>query len=376
MVDKSAHSGLGKSLSKIKTSLSNRFKKPESLGNPNPKTYKSGFDITESEILTKSNNAFIGSGNNIEHQSGSSSILPTFENLRLKSNYESHNSYNMENLEKDELDRICNDYKDKYGTDFLDVGLQTYIEAVIDTKNFRNRCYQILSKKLNYLNKYNNRIMPLNHRNDSQSNTPINNLFPKLYQSSETDSVKDVFQTHNISSCSIHKSTQHGTYSDVNLHSRDRTNSLDKPESVYHSANPLGNVSDFSEKCSYDNLLTPQKVYNSNNDLSSFINKYNYLNSSSTKKLYVGGNSDSCRFDDENSEIDTDHAILSYNQKLELLKRMGIGNDYIANKLCDKFDSTFNSNELKDIKEFNLFYKQNLKHQLDLNQQLSLDFLQ
>ncbi|EAN31496.1 hypothetical protein TpMuguga_04g00144 [Theileria parva strain Muguga] len=370
MADKSGHLSLGKSLSKIKTSISNRFKKPESSPNPNPKTFKRAFNILEEEIPTKSNNTFNCSVNNIEHPSGSSPISPTLENLTLKSNYDSQNLYTMENLEKDELDRICSEYKDKYGTDFLDVGLKTYIEAVIDTKNFRNRCYQILSKKLNYLNKYNNKMVSSVNCNNSQFDTPVN-LFPKgSYQSSEPDSTKDGFQSH-IASSHLHKNTQHSTYSRPNLYSRDQSNSLEKPESVTQSVNRVGNVD--SEKF-YENLLTPQKVYN--NDLNSFINKYNYLNSSSNKKLFIGSNSDSFGFDDENSEMETDHAILSYNQKLELLKRMGIGNDYIATKLCDKFDSNFNSNELKDIKEFNLFYKQNLKHQLDLNQQLSLDFLQ
>ncbi|UKJ89448.2 hypothetical protein MACJ_002699 [Theileria orientalis] len=440
MVKQSARNSIGRSFSKLRSSISNSFKKSNNLSksssnyeeNLNNESLEPSGSFRDHKLMFSDRNNNVratfsepaspelgdSARNNHEdfgmpksshkgahslnlgYSNGDSSASSKDQYSARSSNHQLWNDY-VKYLSKDEFDRIYRDYVERNGRDFLNVGLRTYIDAVIETKRFRNRCFHVLS------------------RNSAISRSP-SYFNHEGISSSNADPVYRSYSTPEPSCTRIHDK-KYSAHPGNGLSYDHNSNSFGSNETSYSDANNYSGFGNDSGNL-VEEEFTPQRVpfsqgrqgHSSGADrpfketisealhkIDDFISNYDYLNSANRFKdfkppdasspsshpvpsganLPLAVSSPTADNSARRPNVELNYEVLSHNEKLRLLEKIGIDDDYIAKRVCSKFSGRAGSNafvannEKRSLEEFNLFHKENLKHQLDLNEQLSQELL-
>ncbi|UKK02457.2 hypothetical protein MACK_002550 [Theileria orientalis] len=431
MVRQRARNSIGRSFSKLRSSISNSFKKSTDLSksssnyeeNLNNESFEPSGSFRDHKLMFAGRNNNVSStfsepaspeldnaaGNNNEdfgalnssHKGAHSLNLGYFNgdsySARSKDQYSARSTDNqlwndyVKYLNKDEFDRIYREYVERNGRDFLNVGLRTYIDAVIETKRFRNRCFHVLSRNsaISHSPSY------FNHEGSSSSNadpvyrsylTPepsYARIHDKKYSAYPGNGLSYGYNSNSFGSNEI-------SYSDGNNYSRlgnDPGNIVGDnftPERMPFPQDRQGH----SSAADRPFPATPAETVHKFDD---FISNYDYLNSANRFKDFKPPDTSSpsshpvaspmADNSARHATAELNEEVLSHNEKLRLLEKIGIDDDYIAKRVCSKFSGRagtkafVGNNEKRSLEEFNLFHKENLKNQLDLNEQLSQELM-
>ncbi|BAM42392.1 conserved hypothetical protein [Theileria orientalis strain Shintoku] len=439
MVKPRARNSIGRSFSRLRSSISNSFKKtsdlPESSSNYGENLNNESFEPSGSFhdhklMFSRSDNnvraafpepaspdlddsapndeAFGApkAGHNgahsrsLEYFNGDSySAVPRDQHSAPPGDQQLWNEY-LKYLNKDEFDRIYREYVDRNGRDFLNVGLRTYIDAVIETKRFRNRCFHVLS------------------RNSAASHSP-SYFNHQGISGSSADPLYRSYLTPEPSYARTHDKG-HSAYPGNGLGYGYNSNSFGSNETSYSDSNNYNGVDNNSGNLAGGNFTPerasfpqerpghsaadrpfPAPAAEPVHKFDDFISNYDYLNSynrfkdfkpldspspssraaASGANLPLPGSSHTADTSARDATAELNEQVLSHNEKLRLLEKIGIDDDYIAKRVCSKFSGRarskafVGSNEKRSLEEFNLFHKENLKNQLDLNEQLSQELI-
>ncbi|ORM40794.1 uncharacterized protein BXIN_2324 [Babesia sp. Xinjiang] len=281
-----------------------------------------------------------------------------------------------------DVENARQEYIQKVGRDYSTVGLTSYILAQKDAKEFRERCYHILSKRVKNSSPeggFDTSEAPFFTNRTTQNGrhrTPDDVLLSSF---GKNDHMADFECMDNLFSSpakanrgdAINVTSPFATQAQWSENAR----SMLSEERESDHGFTIGQMRDSD----YDHA----DDFNFKRVLRSPAQRSNAPPASTPEKASADSQQSRLRIVEElleenrhNIPEELDLKTLGYAEKRKLLRQLGFGDDYIANRLCDRYTGSQKrkNKKLTPLEAFNMYDRQDMNESMQVHKDLSVEF--